>query len=135
MIFPTDINLLAVLAAAIADMLIGAAWYSQYMFGSLWLAIMGKSKDELGGAGGAMAISTFASLVTAYVIAVVVSLTGASTIFQGFQVGLMLWFGFVVTTTLAGVLFEGSRWGLYFIYNGYQLLSFAAMGIILAVWR
>ncbi len=45
------------------------------------------------------------------------------------------WLGFIAPVTLGSVLWEGKSWKLWFLNNGYYLLSLIVMGVILAVWR
>ena len=133
-----EIHLVAVLAAAAANMAVGAIWYAPPLFGKRWLAAMGWSQDELEGRkrqglsrayGGTFA----ASLVLAYFLAHGVEFMGATTLLAGAHVGFWLWLGFVATTAVSAYLFEGRTLGLYAINTGCHLASFVVMGSLLAV--
>jgi hypothetical protein len=41
------INYLAVLVAALVPMIIGFAWYSPALFAKKWMAILGKTEEEI----------------------------------------------------------------------------------------
>jgi hypothetical protein len=69
------------------------------------------------------------------VLAHFVKFTGAETAASGALTGFWLWLGFVVTTNLESVIFEGRPLGLYLISNGYHLVGMLGMGALLAVWR
>jgi hypothetical protein len=131
-------NYLAILACGVVYMIVGAFWYSPIIFGNLWLKVMGKSQEELKsmrkGVWKSYLISFLGALVMAFVLSHIIDYAKADTIIEGLQCGLWVWIGFVITTSLGGVLFEGRPRGLYFIYNGYQLVSLLLMGMILAVW-
>jgi hypothetical protein len=131
-----DINLLAVLIAAILNMLIGWLWYSPLLFGKVWLAAIGKSQEEIkqSSTGPLYVINTIASLVTAYVLAHIVDYAAATTAATGAQTGFWVWLGFVAMTLLPVYLFEMRPKKLYFIYVTYQLISFIVMGVVLAIW-
>lgn len=131
------INLLAVLIAAIINMVLGMLWYSTFMFGKLWIASLGKTDEEFknNSPGPLYMINTIGSLVIAYVLAHFVIYTQAANVVQGAQLGFWIWIGFIVTTLLPVYLFEMRPKRLYFIYIGYQLVSFVIMGIILAIWK
>lgn len=134
------INLLSVFVAAIAANILGFLWYSPAMFGKKWLELSGmKSEDASAakkqGMGKTLVISFLTSLVMAYVLAYVVYLTQASTLWGGITVGFWAWLGFVATFTANSVLFEKKSWSLWFLNNGYNLLSIALMGAILAIWN
>lgn len=132
-----EIGLMAVLAAAVANMTVGAIWYSPPLFGKRWLAAMGWSPEELARRKQGMARAyggTFvASAVLAYFLAHCVEYMGAATWLDGAHVGLWLWLGFVVTTTVPTYLFEGRSWRLYAINAGSHLASFMVMGALLAI--
>ena len=134
------INYPAVFASAVAYWVLGAVWYSPLLFERSFIALKGWTPEEVeairqashaGEIGAALAVS----LVLAYVLAHFVKFTGAETARAGALTGLWLWLGFVVTTNLSTVLFEGRPLGLYLINNGYHLAGLAGMGALLAVWR
>ncbi|RPI15910.1 MAG: DUF1761 domain-containing protein [Ignavibacteriae bacterium] len=132
-----SINLLAVLLAAIINMVLGMLWYSPFMFGKLWMTSIGKTDEELknNSPGPLYMINTIASLVMAYVLAHFVNYLQATNVVQGAQVGFWIWIGFIVTALIPVYLFEMRPKRLYFIYIGYQLVSLVIMGIILAIWK
>lgn len=133
-----DINLFAVLVAAIANMALGAFWYSPVLFAKRWIALMKVSEAEINemkkGAPRAYALSFIGALVMSYVLAHIVDYAQATTIVGGVESGFWLWLGFVATTGSASVLFEGRPAGLYLINSGYYLVSLIVMGMILAAW-
>ena len=136
------IRLLPVVVAAIASMAIGFLWYSPLLFARPWMLAMGydpndKSKiDEMRkGAGKAYTIAFVASLLSAFVLAKIVELTTVNSIRYGMKVGFAIWLGFVTTVQLTTTLFEKKPSKLYLINTGYQLVCYAVMGAILAVWQ
>ena len=131
-----NINLLAVLIAAVINMVLGMLWYSPVLFGKTWLVAIGKTQEEIkqGSTGPLYMVNTIASLVLAYVLAHFVDYTQAKTAAQGAQTGFWIWLGFVVTTVLPTYLYEMRPKKVYFIYITYQLLSFIIMGVVLAIW-
>jgi hypothetical protein len=133
-----SINYLAVLVCGIIYMVVGALWYSPLLFGKIWTAAMGKTEQELKemqkGVWKTYLLSFISALVMAFVLAHIIDFARADTVVEGLQTGLWIWLGFVITTGLAAVIFEGRSKRLYFIYNGYMLVTFLIMGLILAVW-
>ena len=133
-----EIHLVAVLAAAAANMAVGAMWYAPPLFGARWLAAVGWSPEELErrkrqGLSRAYGWTFVASLVLAYFLAHCVEAMGASTLLAGAHVGFWLWLGFVATTSVSACLFEGRTLRLYAINTGCHLASFIVMGALLAV--
>ena len=134
------INYPAVFVSALAYWMLGALWYSPLLFASPFISLKGWTPEQLeavraashaGEIGAALAVS----LLTAYVLAHFVRFTGAETAASGGLAGFWLWLGFVVTTNLSTVIFEGRPLGLYLINNGYHLAGILGMGALLAVWR
>jgi Protein of unknown function (DUF1761) len=134
------INYPSVFVSALAYWALGALWYSPLLFERPFVALKGFTPEQLeavraashaGEIGAALAVS----LVTSYVLAHFVRFTGAETARFGALAGFWLWLGFVVTTNLSTVLFEGRPVGLYLINNGYHLAGLLGMGALLAAWR
>lgn len=130
------VNYLAVLIAALINIFLGMLWYSPAMFAKAWVASIGKTPEEISSsaAGVYYVINTVASLILAYVLALFIRYTGANTAILGAETGIWVWLGFVVTTLLPGYMFEKRSFKTYFIFIGYQLISFILMGIVLAIW-
>ncbi len=131
-----QINYLAVGAAALATILIGALWYSPLLFGDRWAKAHGFSKEQLRETTvRAFVVSLFCYVVMAFVLAVLVSNTGVSTALQGAFLGFLVWIGFLATLGLTAHMFSGTPLSTYLIDAGYQLVYSMVMGVILAAWR
>jgi len=59
----------------------------------------------------------------------------ADTFAEGVLVGVVTWVGFVITTSLNTVLFEGRSPVVYLINNTNHLVGFVVTGVILALWQ
>ena len=132
-----QINYPAVGVAALATILIGVLWYSPMLFGGLWAKAHGYSKEQLREtAGRAFMVSLFCYLVIAFVLAMLVSYTGVSTVRQGAFLGFLVWIGFLATLGLTAHMHShGKPLSIYLIDAGYQLVYAVAMGVVLAVWQ
>jgi len=130
-----DINHLAILAAAIVSMAIGAVWYSPFIFGKIWMAQSGLRPEDMKGRGRAMAIAAVSALVAAYVLAHFMALLDVQSLNRGLAVAFWVWLGFVATVMALEMGFGGKSLKAYLIETGNQLASFLAMGAILSVWR
>jgi hypothetical protein len=135
------VNLLSVLAAAIATMVLGFLWYSPLLFAKPWTVAMGydlndKAKmDEMRkGAGKLYGITFVASLLSAFVLAKIIDVTTVNAALYGMKIGFAVWLGFVTTVQLTSTLFKKRPIKLYLIDTGYQLVSYLVMGAILAKW-
>jgi hypothetical protein len=136
------INLLAVLVAAISTMVVGFLWYSPLLFAKAWMREMGYDPNDKArmeemkkSAGLAYGGSFVASLISAFILAMLLHWLPADSWQFGASVGFHVWLGFVATVQLTGVLFMKQSMKLFAINTGYQLVCYLAMGVILAVWR
>jgi uncharacterized membrane protein YpjA len=136
------VNLLAVLACAVAGMVVGFVWYSPALFAKPWMVLMGYDPNDKAkiaelqkSAGPSYAMSMVASLLTAFVLGKIISVAGAATAFDGLKIGMVVWLGFVTTVQFTNALFSHQRNKLYLINTGYQLVCYLAMGAILGAWR
>ena len=131
------IRLSAVIVAAVAKMVVGAGWYAPKVWGAKWLAWMGWNekalKERQKHLARAYGVTFAGALLLAYFLAHCVAYMGAKTPAYGALVGAWVWLGFVATTSLSAYLFDGRPLKLYAVNQGYELVSFAVMGVILAV--
>ena len=136
------VNLLAVLVAALASMVLGFLWYGP-LFGKPWMALMGFSKDSMDkdkakGMTMNYVLMAVGSLVMAYVLSHVTSFAMAYMQVSGYMAGLSsgfwTWLGFIAPVAMGAQLWEGKPWKLYPITAGYYLVSLMVMGAILASW-
>lgn len=126
------------LITTIIIMLIGFLWYSPSLFGDTWELLIGKSEKELHKikkrVGFSYGINFIATFILSYVLAYIIRSTNTFTLLGGITIGFLCWLGFVATTSIGSVLFEGKPKGLYFLHNGFQLVSFVVAGVILTLW-
>lgn len=136
-----SVNYLAIVAAAAAAMVIGAVWYGP-LFGKRWRVLTGISMEEMKSMPltpiQAMGIGFVVMLVMAYVLNHVIALGSAYYNETGTTSGLMtafwVWLGFVATTQVGVVLWEGKSWKLFGLNTIYSLVSLGVMSIILVLW-
>jgi hypothetical protein len=132
------VNYLAVLVAAISNMVIGGIWFGP-LFGKMWMQTSGV---KMGGKNPTPSyiIAFVFALIAAYVMAHFVWLTAEGmgnvvTIASGATTGFWAWLGLVAPATSGMVTWEGRPWSYWFIVAGYWLVSLAAMGAIIAAWQ
>ena len=126
------VNYVAIIVAAIANMVVGYLWYSKMLFGKAWMKLMGKKdmgkKDSMLMMMGAGYVS---SVVMAYVLAIFIQLNGAVTPLAGAMTAFWAWLGFVATVTLGSVLWEGKSVQLWVLNAAHHLVGMAVMGAVL----
>ena len=136
---PFTVNYPAVLVAGVAAFLLGAIWYSPALFARQWMAAHGHTPERIAAMKQTMArtyaISFVCFLVTAWVMAVLVSRVGVMGVLGGVKLGGITWLGFAATIGLTSNLYSEKPLAVYLIDAGYQLVYLILMGVILAVWR
>ena len=136
-----NINLWAVLVAAIASMVIGSIWYGP-LFGKQFMRESGMdqwSKERRDAAMKNMAwtyLAQFvASLVTFYVLALLIEgFFGRLSAVNGIKAALIAWIGFVVPVKLGDTIW-GGKMSLFWLGIGNMLVTLVAAGAIIGAWR
>jgi hypothetical protein len=136
------VNIWAVLVSAVATMAVGFLWYSPALFANPWMVLMGYDPNDKAkiaemqkSAGPSYVMSLIASILSAFVLGKLISVSGSATAFDGLKIGLVVWLGFVTTVQFTNALFSRQRNKLYLINTGYQLVCYVAMGAILGAWK
>jgi uncharacterized RDD family membrane protein YckC len=130
------VNYLAVIVAAVVALVIGFAYYAAQTLGKRWMAYLGTTQAELGNPGPiSMATGVVASLVNAWVLAVLALSLGGKTLTDGVILGLLCWLGFMATITAAQISFEKKPWGLWLLNNVHNVIVQVVMAGIVTAWR
>jgi Protein of unknown function (DUF1761) len=136
------INYLAVIVAAVVNMIIGALWYGPF-FGKAWSGLIGMTHEKMEamkakGMGSSYALMFIGSLLMSWVLAHALIFGNAylktGGVGGGVMVGFFNWVGFIAPVTLGVVLWEGKPWKLWFINSFYYLFSLCVMGVFLSFW-
>lgn len=128
-----EVNLLAVLAAAVSAFVLGGLWYSPALFGTKWMQLTGQSEEVLKSGsptkifGGAFLFNLASAWVFAMFLGPKPGLEfGAG---AGFAAGLF----WVAAAFGVNYLFERRPLGLWLVNGGYVTVQFLLMGAILGV--
>ncbi len=137
MMFPVPVNYLPIVVSTVIAFIIGWLWYSPLFFGNMWmkLAKISPKGDKPKGMAKVILINLVSTFVLFYVLAHVVIYANASKLFDGMFIGFMCWLGFIATTSLGMVLWEGKSWKLYALNIGYYFVTFLIGSAILTVWH
>ncbi|GBF39081.1 DUF1761 domain-containing protein [Leptospira johnsonii] len=138
------LNYLAILVGVLANVVIGFLWFGP-IFGKVWMKEMGyeNMEPDTKSMMKSMGIMIVGSFLTAYVLAHSLfvwkpsswNLPGDGPAWMyGAYAAFYIWLGFYIPMLLGSVAWESRSWKLFFINAGYNLVSLAAIGQILAVW-
>lgn len=131
-----SINWLAVVAAALANFVIGGMWYSPALFGKAWMRANDFTEADM--KRGSPAVIFGVSFVFCLVMSANLAafLAGPQTT-VGFAVaaGVAAGLGWAAMGLGVVALFERRSWSYLLVNGGYLTVSFAVMGAILGAWR
>ncbi len=137
-----SINFLAVFVASLAAFIIGFLFHGPF-FGKLWMKLANihpTGNEKLSDMIPQMLLNLLVNFVTAFVIAIIFSLVftssimGAETWFRGAIMGIILWLGFLVTSSSIDVIWMGKSKKLWLFECFCSLVTMSVVGAILAAW-
>lgn len=133
MISFAGINWIVVLVGVIVSNGLGFLWYGP-LFGETWLRMIGKRAEDLEAKPSTYVITAVASAITMIVLAILVRAIGSSTLVEGALVGAVIWLGIGATASFVYTTFEGPPTQVWALYAAYQLVVYAVMGGLFAIW-
>jgi hypothetical protein len=125
------VNWLAIIIAALANMVIGFLWYGTWAFGRSWMKLSGHTMGEGFQPGPLYLMTAVAAVVQAITMAWLIGQTGANSGAAGAIVGLYVGMGIVAAAMFAEVLFAGRHPRLFAIVAGYSVLALVVQGMII----
>lgn len=129
-------NYVAVVVAAIAYWLLGAAWYG-VLFTKQWMALENMTEAQARSMNPVLpyVISFLLNILIAYSLAQLCIWRNANTVGRGASVGVLMWIGFVGPITFTTYMYEMRPKELFAINQFYPLAGLVLMGAILGAWK
>jgi len=128
----SEINLLAVLLAAVSSFLLGGLWYSPVLFGRVWNRENG-SQPQTGHPAKVFGVSFVFSLIAAFCFAY--WLGGKPPLAEALQAGLLAGFGIAATSIGMNYQFSQRTFKLWLVDGGYHTVQFLLFGLVLGLWH
>jgi len=128
-----DFNWLGAIAAAVTAMVIGFVWYMPAVFGAAWMKALGKTMDQLGSPKVAVSNALMMNLILALVLTHAIKAMGAETLVEALHVAAGLSLGLIVTNQLMRDRFHGNSGTLSLINGGNTVVTYLAMGTVIAL--
>lgn len=126
-----QVNYLALVTAAVIQVVIGLLWYGVF-FKKSWTA-------KIGGKGGnaifRIVISFVASMILCFVLVHVILWAGTPTFRGGAALAIICWLGFMAPPLMVQHIQESRPVNLFAINAAYWMIAMAVSGGVLAVWR
>ncbi len=129
-----NVNWLAVIICAVANMMIGAGWYG--FFAEPWMAGIGKTREDIEADSSSTpyVIAGLNSFLMAFVLANVIQWTGATGWLNGLLTGALMWLGFTGLAFGANHAFEFRDFKAWGINAGTYFLGLMVMGAIIGAF-
>ena len=132
-----SINYLAVLVAAIANMVIGAVWFMPAVFGSQWMRYTGLTSEAIENTPH-MWVSYLGSFVgsvlVAYAVARIAAYAAAESVIDAAVLMLLIWVGLVLVPLSDEALWERRPVGLFVLAGARWFVALAVISAIVALW-
>lgn len=126
----SDINWLAVLAAAVSAFVIGGIWYGP-LFGRVWMSANGYTEQDLATRNMALVFGLSFLLMVAAAVNLEMFIGAGATLAFGSMAGLFAGLGWVATFLGVIYLFEKRSTTLWLVNGGYSVAALTVMGGIL----
>ncbi len=133
----SNINWLACIVAGVAAWVLGALWYSPFLFGKTWQKELGFTEEELKKANMAVIFggSLVLMIIMAIGVAVLCSHHANGGAIDGLKCGLLIGVFFAATSIGINYLYQRKSLKLYFIDALYQIALIGVIGLIVGCWR
>jgi len=125
----SNVNLVAVLVAALVAFIVGWLWYGP-LFGKAWMKLSGMKASKPKGSSIVWGYLTHA--VMAYVLAVLMLNFNVLEMNAALGLAFWIWLGFFATMNLGMVIWEDKKFNLYLINTGSGLLTLLIMAGVLS---
>lgn len=129
-----DVNVLAVVVAALSSFMLGGLWYSKALFENAWRREAGDVRPEKAAhPAKVFGLSFVFALIAAFAYAVLIPAPAgaAEALVQGLLVGA----GMVAASFGINYQFAARSTTLWLIDGGYHTVQFALYGLIIGLWR
>lgn len=134
-----EINIFAVVAAAVSALVLGVLWYSPVLFRSVWMKVHGFAEGRIldfrRTNARAFTVTAVCYVVMAIMFSLLISYTRVTSAAGGLWLGFVVWLGFAFTIGLAGSIFSEKTVSAFLIDASYQLAYLLVMGAILGSWH
>jgi hypothetical protein len=127
-----DVNLWAVLAAGVANIVTCLVLYLPKLFGNAWVRLTGKSLNP---ARQWIPVGFAGHILNAFALAVIVVMFNATTLIQGIEIALLGWIGFFIPVETGEMVWDKIPFRLFLIRAGIMLVAECVTAIILVIWR
>lgn len=134
------INWLAVIVGALIYFILGALWYSPFLFARPWQAAIGwdESRAEPQTNPLTYVVPAVLYLIAGAATALLAAATGTDTLTEGLVLGLVTGLGYALPMVGVEATFDPNKpkplvW--FAITTAYHLIGFVILGVVIALWQ
>jgi len=131
-------NLLAIVIATVAGMLVGVIWFRPKVFGDRWQALTGVDPNKPRRPAVVFPLSFLMGAITAVTLSAAASSAvaryGGSPLVVTLVTASVLWLGFTAATAAVHYLFEGRHPAIFAINTGHQLVTALVMAVVIGLF-
>jgi hypothetical protein len=133
--FALPASWLAFVVALVATQVLGFLWYSDFLFAKAWTKAIGKTAKQLQDQSNPTVYiySVVGAAIMLLVLSNVLRWAGITEPGPAIGVALMVWLGFVATSSAMNTAFENRGWPLWAIDNGYHVVNAIISAAILTM--
>jgi hypothetical protein len=135
----SDVNYLAVLAAALAYFALGAIWYIPPVMGNTWQKAGGIEMPEgQAGPNPVLFVGTYVAYAAAGLATALLAVgTGSDTAAEGVVLGLIVGVGYAFTAAAVTALYDRKPQPMiWWLVNGiFNVIGLVVVALIISVWR
>lgn len=131
-----NVNVWAVLLAALVYLIIGSLWYSPLLLGNMWLKLKGFTDEDFKSARPIwkiMLVNYIFAFLAAFSLAMFLG-AESDTVF-GVIAGALVAIFWITTSKASNVLYENQPVKLWLLHAGFDFLAYVAMGAIVGGWH
>lgn len=135
--YVSELNWLAVVVVTLLAFGVGAAWYSQGLFGKPWMKSIGLKEKDARNANMVRPIllTLVGTFVTVAAMGVLVQVLELNTVWQGATFGILVALALLAPNKVMQAQFELRPLAYNVITSAADVVTFGVMGAVLAVWR
>ncbi|HMT01602.1 MAG TPA: DUF1761 domain-containing protein [Candidatus Absconditabacterales bacterium] len=130
-----EINYIAIIIASLIVFFVGMLWYSEILFGGLWIKEMGISlkdaKKEQSGMRKMLVIQFITTVATTYILAYLLVMLQITEMRPALQLAFWIWFGFLAMPGITAMLWDKRSLTLTLINQSHFLLNLIIATLVL----
>ena len=134
-----EINIWAVVLAALSTMVVGSIWYARPVFGNYWMRVARVDEEAAKSRGiWPILVTVLVSFITAAVLAGAITIAddfaaSGSFLANALITGVLLWAGFTAARVVTHDAFEGRPAGLTTLTLAHELVTVLVMSLIIGL--